>query len=380
MKNNFYHPDFKIGVLGGGQLGRMFIQEAINWNVGIHCLDSDRNAPCKDLATTMTFGSLMDPEAVYQFGKDKDVVTIEIEHVSIPGLQRLEADGIAVYPSSALLETIQDKGLQKEFYLKHGIPTSPFSTLNSGLDLQQSDLPCVLKMRKGGYDGKGVQIIKNLADIDPAFNTPCIKEELVSFEKEISVIVARNAAGQVKSYPVVDMEFNDEANLVEFLFSPSKLADSIRQEAREIAEKVATEMNLVGILAVEMFLLQNGELLVNEAAPRPHNSGHQTIEGNTTSQYQQLLRALLNLELGDTKITQPSVMVNILGEANHTGDAHYQGIQELIATPDVFIHLYGKKETKPFRKMGHFTVLNPELEEAKKIASQLKNTLKVITK
>jgi len=374
----YYQPDFNIGVLGGGQLGRMLIQEGINWNLSIHCLDPDPNAPCKDLATSFTLGDLKDKDTVVAFGEDKDVITIEIEHVSIEGLEVLEQKGKKVFPSSQVLKTIQDKGLQKEFYHSNGIPTSPFRLLNTGKDLKESDLPCVLKMRKGGYDGKGVKVVKALSDITSDFDVPCIQEDLVNFEREISVIVARNESGDIKSFPVVDMDFNDEANLVEFLFSPSELDQPIREKARVIAEEVAEKMNLVGILAVEMFLTHSGEILVNEAAPRPHNSGHQTIEGNFTSQYQQLLRALLNIDLGNTDITLPSVMVNILGENGYEGDAVYDGLNDLLATPGTFVHLYGKKTTKSFRKMGHFTVLHPELDKAKALAKELKDKLKVI--
>jgi len=382
VKKPFYHSDFKLGVLGGGQLGRMLIQDAININVSVHCIDPDSSAPCAELASTFTVGSLNDYDTVYNFGKDKDVVTIEIEHVNVDALEALEKEGVTVFPQPNILRMIQDKGLQKQFYAKHNIPTADFTLIENAAALTDGNIefPIVQKMRKGGYDGKGVQILKSVGDLAQAFDEPSILEKMVPFTKELSVIVARNEQGQIATYPVVDMEFNAEANLVEFLFSPADITEEIEQKATAIAKKVAEATGMVGILAVELFLTANGDILVNEMAPRPHNSGHQTIEGNITSQYEQHLRAILNLPLGSTAITKPSVMVNLLGEKNKTGEVYYQGLADVLSMEGVHVHLYGKNQTKPFRKMGHVTVTDNTVYRAKEKAKKVKETLKSTTR
>ena len=377
----YYHPDFRLGILGGGQLGRMFIQEAINLNVGVHIMDPDPHAPCRHIATTFEVGSLKDYDAVYAFGKDKDVLTVEIEHVNVDALFQLEAEGVAVYPTPALLKIVQDKGLQKQFYQDHGIPTSPFRLIESVDELPSSpdQFPIVQKMRKGGYDGRGVTILKSEADLSKAFEVPSVLEELVDFRTEISVIVARNPKGETSTFPAVDMAFNPEANLVEFLFAPSGLGDEIEAKADQIARKLADATGLIGILAVEMFVTKDGEVIVNEMAPRPHNSGHHTIEANITSQYYQHLRAILDLPLGHTDLVQSAVMVNLLGANGHTGDAVYEGLDEVLEMPGVHVHLYGKKTTKPFRKMGHVTVTSNEIDDAIALAKRVKETLRIVT-
>lgn len=382
MKKPFYHSDFKLGVLGGGQLGRMLIQDAININVSVHCIDPDPSAPCAELASSFKVGSLNDYDTVYNFGKDKDVVTIEIEHVNVDALEALEKEGVTVFPQPNILRMIQDKGLQKQFYAKHNIPTADFTIIENAAALSNGNVefPIVQKMRKGGYDGKGVQVLKSEADLANAFDEPSILEKMVPFTKELSVIVARNEQGQIATYPVVDMEFNAEANLVEFLFSPADITEEIEQKATIIAKQVAEATGMVGILAVELFLTSNGDILVNEMAPRPHNSGHQTIEGNITSQYEQHLRAILNLPLGSTAITKPSVMVNLLGEKNHTGEVYYQGLTDVLSMEGVHVHLYGKNQTKPFRKMGHVTVTDNTVYRAKEKAKKVKETLKSTTR
>lgn len=379
MKKSITSSQFRLGILGGGQLGRMFIQEAISYNVDVHVIDPDENAPCKDISTTFTQGSLKDFDTVYNFGKDKDVITIEIEHVNTDALLKLEEEGVTVYPQPSILKMIQDKGLQKEFYTTNNIPTAPYElvTNKAEIDALRSNFPFMQKMRKGGYDGKGVTPLRNDADMEKAFDQPSVLEKFVDFEKEISVIVSRNANGDVASYPVVELDFNPEANLVDFLFAPANISESAESQARQIAEELVAKTQIVGLLAVEMFLTKDGKVLVNEVAPRTHNSGHQSIEGNVTSQFEQHMRSVLNLPLGSTEMIRPSVMVNILGEKGFDGEAIYEGLDDIIAMPGVHVHLYGKKFTRPFRKMGHVTVTAATLDEAKAIAQKVKETLKV---
>jgi 5-(carboxyamino)imidazole ribonucleotide synthase len=380
MQNSFTSSRFKLGILGGGQLGRMFIQESINYNLDVHILDPDQNAPCKNIATTFTNGSLKDFDTVYQFGKDKDLVTIEIEHVNTDALQKLENEGVKVFPQPSILKMIQDKGLQKEFYSQNQIPTSEYYIVENKNEILQyaNEFPFMQKMRTGGYDGKGVTPIKSSEDLNTAFDVPSVLEKFVDFDKEISVIVARNESGEIKSYPVVELEFNPEANLVDFLFAPAHISKEIENSAREIAEDLVQKTQIVGLLAVEMFVTKSGEILVNEVAPRTHNSGHQSIEGNVTSQFEQHLRSILNLPLGDTRMIEPSVMVNLLGEKGFDGEAQYEGLNEVLNMPGVHIHLYGKKFTRPYRKMGHVTIGAKTLDSAKEIALKVKETLKVI--
>lgn len=375
----WYGESFQLGVLGGGQLGRMLIQEAVNYDVHVHCLDPDVSAPCRHLATSFTVGSLNDFETVYNFGKSKSVITVEIEHVNIEALERLEAEGIPVYPQPRVLKIVQDKGIQKQFYIDNNIPTPPFQLVNSASEIAQySELfPVMQKMRKGGYDGKGVTPLKSLSDLAHAFDVPSVLESFVDFEKELSVIVARNASGQTAVFPTVECEFNPEANLVEFLFSPAEISPEIEQKAQALAIDVIDKLDLVGILAVELFLTKTGELLVNEIAPRPHNSGHHTIECNVTSQFEQHMRSVLELPLGSTRIVQPGVMINLLGAKGFEGNAIYRGLEEVMAIPGVKTHLYGKSKTKSFRKMGHITVVAETLEEAKKIGKSISNTIQI---
>jgi len=381
MMSQFYSNNFKLGILGGGQLGRMFIQEALNFDVEIHILDADPDAPSSKVAHFFTVGNILDFDAVYAFGRDKDIVTIEIENVNVEALEKLQSEGVKVYPQPHLIKMVQDKGLQKEFYKKNNIPTADFRLIHSAEELKTNTdfLPFVQKLRRGGYDGKGVQSMRSETDFQKGFDSPSVLEKFVDFEKELSVIVSRNFAGEIKSFPLVELEFNTEANLVEFLFAPADVSIEIEKKAQKIAHDIIQKMELVGLLAVELFLTKDGQILVNEIAPRPHNSGHQTIEANYTSQYEQHLRAILNLPLGSTDSILPSVMVNLLGEKNHTGAVKYIGLEETLTMPGVYPHIYGKKQTKPFRKMGHVTVLNPSLEEAKKIAQKIKSTLKVVS-
>jgi 5-(carboxyamino)imidazole ribonucleotide synthase len=340
------------------------------------------HAPCKHLCQKFTNGSLTDYDTVYTFGKECDLITIEIENVNIEALEKLESEGKLVYPQPKVLKTIKDKGLQKEFYRENNIPTAPYFLVSNKHEIKSYEphFPFAHKLRTGGYDGKGVELLRSMADFDKAFDAPSVLEKLVDIKQEISVIIARNESGQMAHFPPVEMEFNPEANLVEFLFSPANITKEIESRAVLIAKEVAEKMGIIGLLAVEMFVDQNNEVLVNEVAPRPHNSGHQSIEGNYTSQYEQHWRAILNLPLGDTSITFPSVMVNILGEKGYTGEARYEGLNHILSIPGVFVHLYGKRVTKPYRKMGHVTVIDKELKNAKSKALEVKNTLKVISK
>lgn len=372
--------ELKLGILGGGQLGRMLIQQAINYNVTTLVLDPDADAPCKHISNYFENGSITDFDTVYNFGKKADIITIEIEKVNIDALEQLEKEGKKVFPQSRVIRLIQDKGVQKQFFKENDIPTSPFQIVNTKEDMVNSPFhfPYILKLRKDGYDGKGVMKINSAADLDKAFDAPCIIEKLVDFDKEVAVIVARNANGDMKTFPMVEMEFNPEANLVEFLISPSTFGESLQQKAENIAKNIASAMNITGILAVEMFVCKDGELLVNEVAPRPHNSGHQTIEGNYVSQFEQHLRAIYNLPLGDTSSITNAIMINLLGEKGHEGVAKYENLEKILSIDGVYVHLYGKKYTKPFRKMGHVTIVDIDREKAIEKARYVQKTLKVI--
>lgn len=380
MKKTFY-GNLKVGILGGGQLGRMWIQNALNYNVTCSVIDPDANAPCKNICDEFTVGDITDFDTVYKFGQTVDLITIEIEKVNVEALEKLASEGKLVYPQPSIIKMIRDKGVQKQWMKDHGIPTSDFQLIENKEALEKLiwGLPYVQKLRKDGYDGKGVQIMRTKDDFANAFEAPSLVERLVDFEKEIAVIVARNENGETKTFPLVEMDFHPTANLVEFLVSPANVSEYTAMKAENIAVKIAEELELVGLLAVEMFLTKTGEILVNEMAPRPHNSGHQTIEGNISSQFEQHLRAIFNQPLGNTDAKNHSVMINILGEDGHTGDAVYEGMEEVLNLPGVYVHLYGKKITKPFRKMGHVTVVDESREVAISRARKVKEILKVVT-
>ena len=371
--------DLKIGVLGGGQLGRMMLQSATDFNLDIHMIDPDPNAPCSKMANSFTVGALTDYETIMAFGADKDVLTIEIEAVNTQALKDLESQGKKVFPQPHIVEMIQDKRKQKTFYKANRIPTANFVLTENKADVisQNSFLPAVNKLGKGGYDGQGVQVLKSESDLEKAFDAPSLLEDLVDFQKELSVIVARNESGEVKCFPLVEMVFHPTANLVEFLFAPAEVSHEVEEKAYKLAEDVIAKLDMVGLLAVEMFLTQENDLLVNEIAPRTHNSGHQTIEANITSQFEQHLRAILDLPLGSTQLIKPAAMVNVLGEDGFKGNARYEGLNELLSIPGVHLHLYGKKITKPFRKMGHITITDENTVSLKEKALKVKEILKV---
>ena len=373
------HPHPILGVLGGGQLGRMLIQSAINYNQDIHILDPDPNAPCKDIAQQFTVGSLKDFDAVYAFGKDCDLITVEIEAVNTDALQKLANEGKKVYPQPHLLALIQDKRKQKQFYLDHDIPTAEFILTENKAEVfaNTSFLPAVNKLGKEGYDGRGVQVLRTATDLDLAFDAPGLLEKLIDFDKEIAVTVARNERGEVVAYPAVECAFHPTANLVEFLFAPAGISPEIEKKAQAIAKDLILKLDLVGILAVELFVTRTGEVLVNEIAPRPHNSGHHTIEANFTSQFEQHLRAVMNWPLGNTALRCPAAMINLLGEPGYEGVVQVEGLAEAMAEKGVYIHLYGKKHTKPFRKMGHVTLLGEDIEEVKDKAQRIKDLIKI---
>ena len=377
-----YTKDLIIGVLGGGQLGRMLFQSSLDLDLNMRFMDPDPQAPCHALTTNFVNAKLTDFDSVYNFGKDCDIITIEIENVNTEALQKLSSEGKLVYPQPNIIQLIQDKVEQKIFYRMNDIPTAHFEIVSgkdeiAGLEI---DFPCVNKLAREGYDGRGVQILHSRSDIDKAFDKPGLVEEFVEFEKELSVIVARNASGEIKTFPLVEMVFHPVSNLVEFLFSPAEVNKKVESKAYQIAEKVIQSLDMVGILAVEMFLLKDGEIYVNEIAPRPHNSGHQTIEGNITSQFEQHLRAILDYPLGATDIVSPSAMVNLLGSEGYTGPAYYEGIESLLEMKGVHIHLYGKKITKPSRKMGHITLVDDNFKRLKENSNKVKQLIKVISK
>ncbi len=371
----------KVGVLGGGQLGLMLLQAAVDWNLHVKILDA-ADAPCAAIAPEFVEGSLQDYDVVYQFGQDVEVLTIEIEKVNVEALEALEKEGKKVFPQPHVIRLIQDKRTQKQFYREHGLPTADFVLTQNREDVKNylDFLPAFHKLGKDGYDGKGVQRIASAEDVSKAFDAPGLLEKAVDFEKELAVIVARNERGEVSTFPTVEMVFHPEANLVEYLFAPAEISEAIETQAKDLAIRTAQAIGIVGLLAVEMFLTKDGQVLINEVAPRPHNSGHHTIRANFTSQFEQHWRAILNLPLGDTAAYTPAAMVNLLGEEGHTGAAHYEGMEEVLGVHGVYPFLYGKKITKPFRKMGHITVTDSTLEGLKQKADWVKNALRVISK
>lgn len=383
-QNNYFSTDFKLGVLGGGQLGKMLLRETAKFDIQVWILDPSANAPCKPYAHRFFQGDLMDYQTVLDFGSKVDVLTIEIEHVNLQALKDLEASGKKVFPQPEVLESIQHKGKQKDFYAHNSIPTAPYERFENKQELlnqaKDRSFPFIWKSAEFGYDGNGVKVVRTQEDLNNLPDVAGILEEMIPFEKELAVIVARNESDETKAYPVVEMEFHPEANQVEYVLCPARLSESHSKKAIDTAMQVAAAFKHVGLLAVEMFLTTEGEVLVNEVAPRTHNSGHYSIEGSYTSQFEQHLRTVLNLPLGSTTSKCPAVMVNLVGAEGYTGQVFYENIEEILSLPGVTPHIYGKKQTRPFRKMGHVTVVAPKMHEARALAEEVKNKIKVISK
>jgi 5-(carboxyamino)imidazole ribonucleotide synthase len=379
---NYFSSKFKLGVLGGGQLGKMLLSETQKFDIYTCVLDASGDAPCAAISNEFHQGNLMDFNTVYNFGKQVDLLTIEIEHVNIDALFKLEEEGLKVFPQPHVLKTIQHKGEQKDFFTKNEIPTAAYQRFNNLDDLVNAEiaLPFVWKSAQFGYDGTGVKIIRTHSDLENLPDVACLAESLIPFKNELAVIVARNSDGETKTYPVVEMEFHPEANQVEYVICPARIDEHVAVKAQEIALNVAEAFGHIGLLAVEMFQTTDDDILVNEVAPRTHNSGHYSIEASFTSQFEQHLRSILNLPLGNTDSKVAGIMVNLVGAEGFTGDVYYENMDAILKMDGVTPHIYGKKQTRPFRKMGHVTIVDDNLAKARKTAEEVKNTIKVISK
>lgn len=382
---NYFSSDFKLGILGGGQLGKMLLTETRKFDIQTYVLDPSSEAPSQFGATKFFRGNLMDFETVYQFGKMVDLLTIEIENVNLDALDTLEEEGLKVYPSPKTLRLIQNKGRQKDFYVENRIPTSAhqrfvdISDLKKSLEKEELDFPFVWKCAQFGYDGNGVKIVRSTMDLIDLPEVECIAEQMVPFKNELAVIVSRSVSGEVKTYPVVEMEFHPEANQVEYVICPARIDEKVAEKAQKVALKVSEAFNHIGLLAVEMFQTEDDEILVNEVAPRPHNSGHYSIEASYTSQFEQHIRSILSLPLGSTESKVAGIMVNLVGAEGFAGPVIYENIEKIMAIDGVTPHIYGKRETRPFRKMGHVTIVNQNMNEARRIAEEVKNSIRVIS-
>ena len=382
---NFFSSQLKLGILGGGQLGKMMLNETRKFDIYTKVLDPSNEAPCKVASNDFQVGDLMDYETVVNFGKEVDILTFEIENINTDALEKLENEGVKVFPSSKTLRVIQNKAKQKLFYRDNDIPTANFTRFAYTSEIEDTvkngglDFPFVWKSAQFGYDGNGVKVVRSFDDLTDLPNVECIAEDMIPFKNELSVIVARNVEGGIKTYPVVEMEFHPEANQVEYVICPARINNKVSKKAQEVALQVSRAFNHVGLLAVEMFQTQNDEILVNEVAPRPHNSGHQTIEASYTSQFEQHIRAILNLPLGKTDSKVGGIMVNLVGAEGFTGKVKYENIEDIMKMEGVTPHIYGKKETRPFRKMGHVTIVHQDINEARQIAEHVKKTIKVIS-
>ena len=382
---NYFSSDFKLGILGGGQLGKMLLTETRKFDIQTLVLEPSEEAPARYSCNAFYKGSLMDYDTVYQFGKMVNLLTIEIENINLDALDVLESEGLPIFPSPKTLRLIQNKGRQKDFYVENNIPTSPhqrfvdLNDLRKSLEKDELEFPFVWKCAQFGYDGNGVKIVRSTIDLINLPDVECIAEQMVPFKNELAVIVARSVSGEVKTYPVVEMEFHPEANQVEYVICPARIDEKVAQKATKIALKVSEAFDHVGLLAVEMFQTENDEILVNEVAPRPHNSGHYSIEASYTSQFENHLRAILNLPLGTTDSKVAGIMVNLVGEEGFSGQVIYENIEKIMAIDGVTPHIYGKRETRPFRKMGHVTIVNENMIEARRIAEEVKNSIRVIS-
>ena len=383
---SFFSGKQKIGILGGGQLGKMLLNTTTKWDIHTKVMDPSMEAPSRISCNEFVKGDLMDYQDVFKFGKSVDILTIEIENVNTQALIDLEKEGIKVYPQPKIIKTIQNKCSQKKFYKKNKIPTAQFKLFDSKEKLKDEvarglvSFPFVWKSESMGYDGFGVKIVRSNQDLEEVNQGPCLAEELVNIDKELGIIVCRSPLGETKFYPCVEMEFHPQANQVEYVLSPARISKNISKRAEKIALKVSKSFNHVGLLAVELFLTLDGEILVNEVAPRPHNSGHYTIEAAYTSQFEQHIRAILDLPLGETSNKVSGVMVNLVGKKGYSGLVNFKNIEHILAIEGVNPHIYGKKKTRPYRKMGHITVINKDLKTARKIAEEVKQTIEVITK
>lgn len=375
-------PMKKIGILGGGQLGRMLLQTAANYPVETFVLENDAGCPAAHLCHHFKKGNITNYDDVYQFGKGLDAITIEIENVNVEALEKLESEGVKVYPGAAALKTIKSKILQKQFYKDNQIPTSEFIITNNLAEVneQESFLPAVHKIGEGGYDGKGVQLLKTKHDTAKAFNAPSVLEKMVNIQQEIAMMVAVDNKGETVLYPPVDMVFDQDLNLLSYQISPAEIPEKVLWRVEAISMAVVKALKSPGIFAVELFIDKEGEVYVNETAPRVHNSGHHTIEANYSSQFDMLWRIMLDYPLGNTDHILPAAIVNILGAEGHNGQAVYKGLEEVLEIPDAFVHLYGKEQTRPGRKMGHVTILSKEKQELIHQVNRIRNTLKVETK
>lgn len=382
---NYFSSEFKLGILGGGQLGKMLLYETRKFDIHTKVLDPSDEAPCKIACNEFFKGDLMNFDAVYALGKKVDVLTIEIENVNLDALEKLEDEGLKVFPPTRALRIIQNKAKQKLFYVDNNIPTADFQRFAYKSEIEDSvtngglEFPFIWKATQFGYDGQGVKVVRKLEDLNGLPAGECITEEMINFKNELAVIVARSASGEVKTYPVVEMEFHPEANQVEYVLCPARIDAKVAEKAQEIALQLSNKIKHVGLLAVEMFQTQDDKILVNEVAPRPHNSGHYSIEASYTNQFEQHVRAILDLPLGNTASKVAGIMVNLVGAEGHTGNVVYENIEEILSMDGVTPHIYGKKQTRPFRKMGHVTIVNNDIKEARKIAEQVKNTIKVIS-
>ena len=382
---NYFSSNFKLGILGGGQLGKMLLADTRKFDIQTLVLDPSAEAPSQFGCNAFYKGSLMDFDTVYQFGKMVNLLTIEIENVNLDALDKLEEEGLAVFPSPKTLRMIQNKGKQKDFYVENNVPTSKhlrfvdLNDLKKSIEKDELEFPFVWKSAQFGYDGNGVKVCRSAIDLVKLPDVECIAEDMIPFKNELAVIVVRSASGEVKTYPVVEMEFHPEANQVEYVICPARIDEKVAQKAIEVALKVSESFNHVGLLAVEMFQTEDDEILVNEVAPRPHNSGHYSIEASYTSQFENHLRAILNLPLGNTNSKVAGIMVNLVGEEGYEGQVVYENIEKIMAIDGVTPHIYGKKETRPFRKMGHVTIVNEDMAEARKVAEEVKNSIRVIS-